>query len=205
MSNTPFYLERTTNGTTGVTLESVLMEQNRLIFLDKPVDAESIVEIIKQILVLSAVNKYEVITLVINTPGGSITDGLALVDVIKSCPCPIRGISLGIAASMGAVILASCTRGQRFVTEHSRVMLHEPLISNATGGNCSSIQATAEALLERKKLINKLLCEYTGKDMKTINKATSFDNYLSADAAVSLGLCDEIVSNERLFEILKGE
>ena len=205
MGNTPFYLERTTNGTTGVTLESVLMEQNRLIFLDKPVDAESVGEIIKQILVLSTVNKDEVITLVINTPGGSITDGLALVDVIKSCPCSVRGISLGIAASMGAVILASCTRGQRFVTEHSRVMLHEPLISNATGGNCSSIQATAEALLERKKLINKLLCEYTGKDMKTINKATSFDNYLSADAAVSLGLCDEIVSKERLFEILKGE
>lgn len=205
MGNTPFYLERTTNGTTGVTLESVLMEQNRLIFLDKPVDGESVGEIIKQILVLSAVNKNEAITLVINTPGGSITDGLALVDVIKSCPCSVRGISLGIAASMGAVILASCTRGQRFVTEHSRVMLHEPLISNATGGNCSSIQATAEALLERKKLINKLLCEYTGKDLKTINKATSFDNYLSADAAVSLGLCDEVVSNKRLYEILKGE
>ena len=205
MGNTPLYLERTTNGTTGITLESVLMEQNRLIFLDKPVDGESVGEIIKQILVLSAVNKNEAITLVINTPGGSITDGLALVDVIKSCPCSVRGISLGIAASMGAVILASCTRGQRFVTEHSRVMLHEPLISNTTGGNCSSIQATAEALLERKKLINKLLCEYTGKDLKTINKATSFDNYLSADAAVSLGLCDEVVSNKRLYEILKGE
>ena len=120
MSNTPFYLERTTNGTTGVTLESVLMEQNRLIFLDKPIDAESVGEIIKQILVLSAVNKNEDITLVINTPGGSITDGLALVDVIKSCPCSVRGISLGIAASMGAVILASCTRGQRFVTKHSK-------------------------------------------------------------------------------------
>lgn len=204
MSNTPYFLERTTNGTTGVSLESVLMEQNRLVFLDKPVDAEFISEIVKQILVLATTNKDEPITLVINTPGGSITDGLALVDVIKSCPCTIRGLSLGISASMGAVILASCSKGYRYVTEHSRVMLHEPLITSSSGGSCSSIQATAEALLERKKLINKLLCAYTGKDMKTINKATSFDNYLSAEASVELGMCDEIVSNERLFEILKG-
>lgn len=200
---TPYYLERTTNGTSSISLESVLMEQ-RLVFLDKPVDSESINEIIKQILVLSYVNKDEPITLIINCPGGNISDGLALVDVIKSCPCAIRGVSLGLAASMGAIILASCSKGFRYVTEHSRVMVHEPLIQSSVGGSCSQIQATAEALLERKKLINKLLCEYTGKDTKTINKATSFDNYLSAEAAVKLGLCDEVLSNEKLFDILKG-
>ena len=200
---TPYYLERTSHGTSSISLESVLMEK-RLVFVDKPVDSESINEIIKQILILSSANKDEPITLIINTPGGSITDGLALVDVIKSCPCTIRGVSLGIAASMGAIILASCSKGYRYITEHSRVMLHEPLIQSSVGGSCSSIQATAEALLERKKLINKLLCEYTEKDPKTINKATSFDNYLSAQAAVSLGICDEVLSNDRLFEILKG-
>ena len=200
---TPYYLERSSHGTSSISLESVLMEK-RLVFVDKPVDSESINEIIKQILILSSANKDEPITLILNTPGGSITDGLALVDVIKSCPCTIRGVSLGIAASMGAIILASCSKGYRYITEHSRVMLHEPLIQNSVGGSCSSIQATAEALLERKKLINKLLCEYTEKDAKTINKATSFDNYLGAEAAVSLGICDEVLSNDRLFEILKG-
>lgn len=199
---TPYYLERTTNGTSSISLESVLMEK-RLIFVDKPVDSESINEIIKQILVLSSVSKDE-ITLIINCPGGNISDGLALLDVIKSCPCTIRGVSLGLAASMGALILSSCSKGFRYVTEHSRVMIHEPLIQSSVGGSCSQIQATAEALLERKKLINKLLCEYTGKDTKTINKATSFDNYLSAEAAVKFGICDEVLSDEKLFDILKG-
>lgn len=204
MSNTPYFLERTSNGTSGVSLESILLEQSRLIFMDKPVDAETVSEIIKQILVLASISIDEPITLVINTPGGSITDGLALVDVIKSCPCTIRGLSLGISASMGAIILASCSKGFRYVTEHSRVMLHEPLITNGVSGSCSTLQATAEALLERKKLINRLLCNYTGKDIKTINKATSFDNYLNAEESVNLGICDAIVSNEKLYNLLKG-
>lgn len=203
MNAVPFYLERTSHGTSSVTLESALYE-HRIIFLDRQVDSESINDTIKQILVLCSINKDEPITLVLNTPGGSINDGLALVDVIQSCPCPVRAISLGIAASMGAIILASCSKGYRYVTEHSRVMLHEPLIQNNVGGSCSSVQATAEALLERKKLLNKLLCKYTGKPARVISKATSFDNYLDATAAVELGVCDEVLANEKLYEILKG-
>ena len=200
--NTPYYIERTANGANAITLESILLE-NRVIFLDKPIDGESVNSIIKQLLVLSAISN-EKITILINTPGGSISDGLSLVDVIKACPCPICTVSLGIAASMGAIILAAGTKGLRFVSNHSRVMLHEPLIQSGIGGSCSSVQATAEALMERKKLINKLLCDYTGKDMKTINKATSFDNYLSAAAAVELGVVDAVLSDDELYQVLKG-
>lgn len=171
--------------------------------MGKPIDGESVNSIIKQLLVLSAISN-EKITILINTPGGSISDGLSLVDVIKACPCPICTVSLGIAASMGAIILAAGTKGLRFVSNHSRVMLHEPLIQSGIGGSCSSVQATAEALMERKKLINKLLCDYTGKDMKTINKATSFDNYLSAAAAVELGVVDAVLSDDELYQVLKG-
>ena len=200
--NTPYYIERTANGTNAITLESILLE-NRVIFLDKPIDSESVNSIIKQLLVLSSISN-EKVSILINTPGGSISDGLALVDVIKACPCPICTVSLGIAASMGGIILAAGTHGLRYVSHHSRVMLHEPLIQSGIGGSCSSVQATAEALMERKKLINKLLCDYTGKDMKTINKATSFDNYLSAAAAVELGVADAVLSDDELYQVLKG-
>ena len=100
--------------------------------------------------------------------------------------------------------MAAGTKGLRYVSNHSRVMLHEPLIQNGIGGSCSSVQATAEALMERKNLINKLLCDYTGKDMKTINKATSFDNYLSAVAATELGVADAVLTDDELYQILKG-
>lgn len=201
--NTPVVIERTSSGTTGISLESALLEK-RIIFVDKPISTETANEIIKQILVLSAVSTEKII-LLINTPGGDIQSGLALIDCMKACPCDICTVSLGMAASMGAVLLAAGTKGMRYVTKHSRVMLHEPLIQNGAGGSCSSIQATAEALLERKKLINKLLCSYTGKKASTINKATSYDNYMNSEQALQLGMVDEILEGQALYKILKGE
>lgn len=200
--NTPYFIERTSAGADSISLESVMFE-HRVIFLDKPIDADSVNEIIKQILVL-AMNGKEPITIVINSPGGNIGDGLALVDTIRSSPVPIRTISLGLAASMGAIILAAGTHGHRYISKHSRVMLHEPLIQSGIGGSCSSVQATAEALMERKNLINNLLADYTGKDLETINKACSYDHYMGGEEAVELGLVDAVLSDEELFSILIG-
>lgn len=200
MYTTPMVIERTTHGVKEISLDSVLLER-RIIFLDKPIDTESVNEVIKQLLVLSSLSDKPIIIL-INSPGGNINDGLGLIDVFEAIPNEIWTVSTGMAASMGGVILAAGNK--RFITEHSRVMLHEPLIQNGSGGSCSSVSATAKALQERKDLINKLLCKYTGKSRKVINKATSFDNYMNAKEAKELNIVDEILSQQKLYEILKG-
>jgi len=200
MYTSPMLIERTTHGVKEIGLDSVLLEK-RIIFFDKPVDTESVNEVIKQLLVLSSLSDKPIIVL-INTPGGSINDGLSLIDVFEAIPNEIWTVSTGMAASMGGVILAAGDK--RYITEHSRVMLHEPLIQNGAGGSCSSVTATAKALQERKNLINELLCKFTGKSKKIINKATSFDNYLNAKEAEELNVIDEILSQEKLYEILKG-
>jgi ATP-dependent Clp protease protease subunit len=130
----------------------------------------------------------------LNTPGGSVTAGLVIYDLIQECDFPINIYCTGMAASMGAVILAGGQKGRRFLLPHSKVMIHEPLLAGGVNGSASTIEKTAESILETKKILNTLLAKHTGKTEKEINKATAFDNFMNAEEAIKFGLCDKITS-----------
>jgi ATP-dependent Clp protease protease subunit len=150
-------------------------------------------------------NPNEPITILINSPGGSILNGMVLIDVMQACPCTIQTVSLGIAASMGAVILAAGTKGHRFVSPNSQVMVHQPLISGGIpGGNCSEIESVANSLIKTKNDLDKFLSKLTGKPLKAIRKLTGKDTYMNAEEALENGLVDKIANAEELNKLLTG-
>lgn len=175
-----------------VTIGDELFNNKRVIFFNEEVNAESAQHLISQLLTLEMQQPGEPILLYINSPGGSCTDGLAVIDIMQSISSPVYTCAMGICASMGAVILAAGEKGHRAASEHSKVMIHEPLIAGGLGGSATTIDRTARSILETKKTINSLLAKYTGKSLKEINKATSYDNYMTADEACAFGLCDSI-------------
>lgn len=202
--NNVFYIEKTVNGSNQITLKSKLLEK-RIIYLDDQINSQSVNETIQQISLLWGISSGEPITMLINSPGGSIQDGLALIDVMRAYDGIISTVSLGIAASMAAVILAAGTKGHRYATNHSQVMLHQPLISGGiAGGNCSEIEGAAKSLLKRKKQIDELLIELTGKGRKEIMRLTSKDNYLNATEAQNHGLIDKIAEGKELYNLIGG-
>ena len=175
-----------------VSIEDELFNNRRVIFFDEEVAPETAQQLISQLLMLEIQQPGEPILLYLNSPGGSCTDGLAIIDVLESMTSPVYTCALGICASMAAVILAAGEKGHRSASVHSKVMIHEPLISGGLGGSATTIDRTAKSILETKKTINTLLAKYTGKTLKEINNATSFDNYMSAADACAYGLCDSI-------------
>ena len=130
----------------------------------------------------------------VNSPGGSVSAGLAMFDAMKDYPFRIDIYVAGTAASMAAVLVAGGKKGHRFMMPHSKMMIHEPLIAGGMGGSASSIQRTAESILETKRTINGLLAEFTGKTIREIDKNTAYDNYFNAKEAVAFGLCDAIAT-----------
>ncbi|MBQ6935140.1 MAG: ATP-dependent Clp protease proteolytic subunit [Clostridia bacterium] len=199
-----YYLERTKNGTNAITLKSKLFE-NRIIFLDSQINVESVNTTIAQISLLVMENPDEPITILINSPGGSILNGMVLIDVMQACPCTIQTVSLGIAASMGAVILAAGTKGHRFVSPNSQVMVHQPLIAGGIpGGNCIEIESVENSLIKTKNEIDQFLSKLTGKSIKSIRKLTGKDTYMSAEEALKNGLVDKIATAEELNSLLTG-
>ena len=203
MNNT-YYLQKTSNGTNQITLKSKLLE-NRIIFLEDEINGETVSDVISQIVLLGAEDNAKPVTLIINSPGGSIRDGLVLIDVMKSAPFPVKTVSLGIAASMAGVILAAGTKGYRYITPNSWVMLHQPLISGGLpSSNCSQVEEVAKSLVESKEKINTLLSELTGKSVKQVAQLTDKDSYLKAEEALSHGLVDKIAEGKELFELMTG-
>ena len=198
----PAVLVEDSNGIHQVNSKS-LMLKNRVIFLDETVTGEAVNEVIRNI-VLMGQERDAPITIVIDSPGGSIQAGFQLIDVMEACPCVIRTVALGNACSMGAVILAAGTPGHRAVSARSKVMLHEPLISGGVSGNKSQIKALADDLEERYETINEMLCKYTGQSMKTMRKATSYDHWYTATEAKEFGLVDTVATGSELFELIAG-
>ena len=121
------------------------------------------------------------------------TSGLAIYDVIQDCKVPINMVCIGTAASMGAVILAGGQKGRRYILPHSKCMIHEPLISNGVGGSATSIHNISESILKTRDITNGILAKHTGKKLRQINKATAFDNYMTASEAVEFGICDKVI------------
>lgn len=134
------------------------------------------------------------VEIIINSPGGEVSAGLVIYDIIQSYKQKLTMYCTGLAASMGAVIFAGGQRGRRFILPHSKVMIHEPLISGGMGGSATTIEKTAQNILETKSVLNKILAHHTGKTIEQINAATVFDNYMTAEEAIAFGICDDIRS-----------
>ena len=187
----PTVIEDTYGGARMVDLEAKHFMAGRL-FLTGEITDETANNFVSELLYLS--EKNEPVDIYINSPGGSVNAGLVIYDALQACAekVEINLYCVGMAASMAAVILAGGVEGHRFILPHSRVMIHEPLISGGMGGSASSIKKTADSILESKALINGLLSLHTGKPVEEIDEATSCDNYMNADEAIAFGLADAV-------------
>ena len=188
-------VKKSTSGLQSLPLESMLLLQ-RKIFLEEAITYESVNLVIKQLLYLRE-ESNETIDIYISSPGGEVNAGLLLYDQLKGMQdIEINMYCTGFAASMAAIILAGGQKGHRFILPHSKVMIHEPLISGSgITGSATSIQQTAESIMETKIILSRLLAYDTGKTIKEITAAISYDNTLDAKEAVSFGIVDKIIES----------
>lgn len=194
------YIEDQTNsGNHQIPLETRMLTQRR-IFLEGEIQYSTVGEFYQKLTYLSLEDPYTPIRIYINSPGGSVDAGLAILDIIRSCNTPIEMYCVGIAYSMAAVIFGAGTHG-RFMLPHAKLMIHQPLVGQNMGGNATDIQSLSKSLMETKKELNQILADSTGKTLKQIDQATKYDHFFTAKEAVEFGLCDQIVG----FEDFKGE
>lgn len=183
------------HGTREVTLTTRHL-MNRRIFLKGTIDSEMADDFISQMLYME--EKKEPVTIYIDSPGGEVNAGLAIYDAIQGSELEINMVCVGMAASMAAVILSGGQKGRRYIFPHSKVMIHEPLLSNGVGGSATSIRNISDSILKTRDIINTILAEHTGKTLEEINKATDHDNYMYADEAVEFGMCDSITTKIKI-------
>ena len=188
----PYVIDKTPNGERSYDIYSRLLK-DRIIMLTEDVNHFTASSIVAQLLFLESEDPDKEISFYINSPGGSITDGMAIVDTMRYIKCPISTICVGMAASMGAVLLACGDKGKRFATPNSEIMIHQPLISGGLSGQATEIKIHADHILRTRSRLNKLLSEQTGQDLATIEKDTERDNYMLAEEALKYGLIDGIL------------
>ena len=192
MNLIPTVIEQTSQGERAYDIYSRLLK-DRIIMLTEDVNHVTASSIVAQLLFLESEDPDKEISFYINSPGGSITDGMAIVDTMRYIKCPISTICIGMAASMGAVLLACGDKGKRFATPNSEIMIHQPLISGGLSGQATEIKIHADHILRTRSRLNKLLSEQTGQDLETIEKDTERDNYMLAEEALKYGLIDGIL------------
>ena len=185
----PTIIEKTNNSERAYDIYSRLLK-DRIIILTGEIDDHSANIVVAQLLYLDSLN-HDDISLYINSPGGSITAGMAIYDTMNFIKSEVSTICIGIAASMGAFLLASGQKGKRYCLPNSEVMIHQPL--GGASGQATEIKIAAEHILKIKEKLNKILASNTGKDIKTIEEDTERDNYLSALEAREYGLIDQIL------------
>lgn len=168
--------------------------KDRIIFLGEPVTDHVANIIIAQFLFLAAENREKDIKFYINSPGGSVSAGMAIYDTMQYVGCDVSTICVGMAASMAATLLAAGTKGKRFALPNSEVMIHQ--VMGGTEGQASDIRIHAEHILKTKSKLNKILAKHTGQKEATIEKDTDRDNYLSAEEAKKYGIIDKIITKQ---------
>ena len=188
--STIYFIEETAKGYEEVKLDSQLLSQRR-IFLTGEITAEKAIDFMQMMLYLSRTN--EPIHIYINSSGGNVNAGLAIYDMLQSCKNELRMYCVGQASSMAAVLLAAGQKGRRFILPHSRVMIHEVLLSGGIGGSATSISRISDSITETRDIVNGILAKHTEKTLEEISRATSFDNTMNAQQAVDFGICDEII------------
>jgi len=190
----PTVIEKTTQGERAYDIYSRLLK-DRIIFLAGLVDDNLANSIIAQLLFLASQDPKKDIKLYINTPGGSVTAGLAIYDTMQYVDCPISTVCIGLAGSMGAVLLAAGSKGKRFTLPNSEILLHQ--IAGGVRGQASEIEITAKQIMKIKAKLNKILAQHTGQPLKNIERDTDRDFYLSADEAKEYGIVDEVIKTKK--------
>ena len=192
MSLVPYVIEQTSRGERSYDIYSRLLKE-RIIFLGEEVNDTSASIIVAQLLFLEAEDPSKDIHLYINSPGGSVSAGFAIYDTMKYIKRDVSTICIGMAASMGAFLLAGGTKGKRFALPNSEIMIHQP--SGGARGQATEIKIVAENILKTKKKLNEILAANTGRSIEEIERDTERDNYMSAEEAKAYGLIDEILTH----------
>ena len=190
MSFVPYVIEQTSRGERSYDIYSRLLN-DRIIFLGEEVTDVSASLIVAQLLFLEAEEPGKDIQLYINSPGGSVTAGMAIYDTMKYIKCDVSTICLGMAASMGAFLLAGGTKGKRFALPNSTIMIHQP--SGGAQGQATEIQIVADHIAKTKRTLNEILAANTGQPYEVVERDTDRDNYMSAEEAKAYGLIDGVV------------
>ena len=191
MSLVPYVIEQTSRGERSYDIYSRLLK-DRIIFLGEEVTDVSANIVMAQLLFLEAEDPEKDIHLYINSPGGSVTAGMAIYDTMQYIKCDVETICMGMAASMGAFLLAGGTKGKRLALPNAEIMIHQP--SGGAQGQATEIQIAAEHILRTRQNLNKILSENTGQPLDVIRIDTERDNYMTAEEAKAYGLIDEVIS-----------
>ncbi|MBU5459729.1 ATP-dependent Clp endopeptidase proteolytic subunit ClpP [Anaerostipes sp. MSJ-23] len=194
MSLVPYVIEQTSRGERSYDIFSRLLKE-RIIFLGEEVNDATASLVVSQLLFLESEDPDKDINFYINSPGGSVTAGMAIYDTMQYVKCDVSTMCMGMAASMGAFLLAGGTKGKRFALPNAEIMIHQP--SGGAQGQATEIEIAAEHILKTKKRLNTILSENTGQPYETIAKDTDRDNWLSADEAVAYGLIDRVVEKRQ--------
>ena len=198
MSFVPYVVEQSAHGERSYDIFSRLLN-DRIIVLSEDVNDTSASLVVAQLLYLEGQDPDKDISLYINSPGGSISAGMAIHDTIQYIKCDVSTICMGMAASMGAFLLASGTKGKRFALPNAEIMIHQPLIAGGQGGGLSGqatdIKIHADHIIRTRAKMNRLLSEYTGQPLEKLQLDTERDNYMSAQQAKEYGLIDEVITH----------
>ena len=192
MSLVPYLIEQTSRGERSYDIYSRLLK-DRIIFLGEEVTDVSANIIVAQLLFLEADDPNKDIQLYINSPGGSVTAGMAIYDTMQYIKCDVSTVCIGMAASMGSFLLSGGTKGKRFALPNAEIMIHQP--SGGAQGQATEIQIAAEHILRTRQKLNEILAANTGQPLEVIQKDTERDNFMSAQAAKEYGLIDEVIAN----------
>ena len=195
MALVPMVVEQTSRGERSYDIYSRLLN-DRIIFLSDEVNDVTASLVVAQMLYLEAQDPDKDIYLYINSPGGSISSGMAIYDTMNYIKCDVSTICVGMAASMGAFLLSSGAKGKRFALPNAEVMIHQPL--GGMQGQASDIKIHADHILRIRAKLNKLLAEQTGKPLETIERDTERDNFMSADEACAYGLIDKVIIKKEI-------
>ena len=191
MSLVPYVIEQTSRGERSYDIYSRLLKDRIIFFGEEVTDASASVAI-AQLLFLEAEDPEKDIHLYINSPGGSVSAGLAIYDTMQYIKCDIETICIGMAARMGSFLLAGGTKGKRLALPNSEIMIHQP--SGGAQGQATEIQIEAEHILKTRERLNRILAENTGQPLEVISRETDRDNFMSAEEAKAFGLIDEVIT-----------
>ncbi len=191
MSLVPYVIEQTSRGERSYDIYSRLLK-DRIIFLGEEVNDVSANIVVAQLLFLEADDPNKDIQLYINSPGGSVTAGMAIYDTMQYIKCDVSTVCIGMAASMGAFLLSGGTKGKRFALPNAEIMIHQP--SGGAQGQATEIQIAAEHILRTRQKLNEILAANTGQPLEVIQRDTERDNFMPAQAAKEYGLIDEVIA-----------
>lgn len=193
MSLVPMVVEQTDRGERSYDIFSRLLN-DRIIMLCDEVNDTTASLVVAQLLYLEGQDPEKDISLYINSPGGSITAGMAIHDTMKYIKCDVSTICVGLAASMGSFLLTSGTKGKRFALPNSEILIHQPLLGGLQG-QATDIKIHADHIVHTREKLNKMLSEYTGQPVETINRDTERDNFMTAQQALEYGLIDKVITS----------